>query len=459
MSRKAPELLAPAGSLAMLETAFAFGADAIYAGQPRYSLRVRNNAFGSLEVLQAGIERAHALGRKFFLVSNIFPHGNKVRHYINNMAPVIALGPDAMIMSDPGLIMLVRERWPEMEIHLSVQANTVNSAAVKFWNSVGVKRIILSRELSLDQVAEIRQDCPDSELEVFVHGALCIAYSGRCLLSGYFNHRDANQGSCTNACRWDYKTHTTQVDASGDVLTPAGAGGHACGSSSGQTLDKEARDSIAYLLEESKRPGEFMPIEEDEHGTYVMNSKDLRAIEHVQRLVEIGVDSLKIEGRTKSPYYVARTVQSYRQAIADAVAGRGLDPALLGQLEGLANRGYTSGFYQRHTPEAMQNYLQGYSESGRSQYVGDVVAFDAARGLAEVRVRNRFSVGDRLELIQPAGNEDYEITRMEGREGQPVTVAAGDGHTVWLPLPASAVGAFVARYLNLDAEAPQVAAV
>lgn len=457
MSRKAPELLAPAGSLAMLETAFAFGADAIYAGQPRYSLRVRNNAFGSLEVLQAGIERAHALGRKFFLVSNIFPHGNKVRHYINNMAPVIALGPDAMIMSDPGLIMLVRERWPEMEIHLSVQANTVNSAAVKFWNSVGVKRIILSRELSLDQVAEIRQDCPDSELEVFVHGALCIAYSGRCLLSGYFNHRDANQGSCTNACRWDYKTHTTQVDASGDVLTPAGAGGHACGSSSGQTLDKEARDSIAYLLEESKRPGEFMPIEEDEHGTYVMNSKDLRAIEHVQRLVEIGVDSLKIEGRTKSPYYVARTVQSYRQAIADAVAGRGLDPALLGQLEGLANRGYTSGFYQRHTPEAMQNYLQGYSESGRSQYVGDVVAFDAARGLAEVRVRNRFSVGDRLELIQPAGNEDYEITRMEGREGQPVTVAAGDGHTVWLPLPETAVGAFAARYLNHSPQALAVA--
>ncbi|MCZ8254038.1 MAG: tRNA 5-hydroxyuridine modification protein YegQ [Hylemonella sp.] len=453
MSRKVPELLAPAGSLAMLETAFAFGADAIYAGQPRYSLRVRNNAFGSLEVLQAGIERAHALGRKFFLVSNIFPHGNKVRHYVNNMAPVIALGPDAMIMSDPGLIMLVRERWPEMEIHLSVQANTVNSAAVKFWNSVGVKRIILSRELSLDQVAEIRQDCPDSELEVFVHGALCIAYSGRCLLSGYFNHRDANQGSCTNACRWDYKTHTAQVDASGDVLAPPGASSHACGSG-GQTLDKEARDSIAYLLEESKRPGEFMPIEEDEHGTYVMNSKDLRAIEHVQRLVEIGVDSLKIEGRTKSPYYVARTVQSYRQAIDDAVAGRGLDPALLGQLEGLANRGYTSGFYQRHTPQETQNYLQGYSESGRSQYVGDVVAFDASRGLAEVRVKNKFSVGDRLELIQPTGNVDHEVTRMENTKGQPVSIAAGDGHTVWLPLPASTVGAFAARYLGSTAISP-----
>jgi putative protease len=448
--RKAPELLAPAGSLAMLETAFAFGADAIYAGQPRYSLRVRNNEFGNLDVLQRGIDRAHELGRKFFLVSNIFPHGNKVRHYVANMAPAIALGPDAMIMSDPGLIMLVREHWPAMEIHLSVQANTVNSASVKFWNQVGVKRIILSRELSLDQVAEIRQDCPDAELEVFVHGALCIAYSGRCLLSGYFNHRDANQGTCTNACRWDYKTHTAQVDASGDVLSPVRQA-EGCCNSEGQTLPAQARDSIAYLLEESNRPGQFMPIEEDEHGTYVMNSRDLRAIEHIQRLVEIGVDSLKIEGRTKSPYYVARTVQSYRQAIADAVAGRALDPTLLGQLEGLANRGYTSGFYQRHQPQETQNYLRGYSESGRSQYVGDVVAFDAARGLAQVNVRNKFAVGDRIELIQPGGNTDHDVTRMENADGQPVAVAPGSGHTVWLPLPESSVGAFVARYLNVHA--------
>ena len=458
MSLRAPELLAPAGSLTMLETAFAFGADAIYAGQPRYSLRVRNNDFGDLEVLEKGINRAHELGRKFFLVSNIFPHGNKIKHYVQNMAPVIALKPDAMIMSDPGLIMMVRETWPEMEIHLSVQANTVNAAAVRFWNQAGVRRVILSRELSLDQVEQIRQDCPDSEIEVFVHGALCIAYSGRCLLSGYFNHRDANQGSCTNACRWDYKTHAAQVDASGDVLSPAPAAGPGC-AKEGDTLPQEARDSISYLLEESKRPGEFMPIEEDEHGTYVMNSKDLRAIEHIQRLVAIGVDSLKIEGRTKSPYYVARTVQSYRQAIDDAVAGRGLDPALIGQLEGLANRGYTSGFYQRHTPQETQNYLRGYSESGRSQYVGDVVAFDAVRGLAQVRVRNKFSVGDTLELIHPAGNRDVLLDRMENAEGQPLRVAPGDGHMVWLPLPASAVGAFVARYVNLNAGVPETAVV
>jgi putative protease len=445
MTLKTPELLAPAGSLTMLETAMAFGATAVYAGQPRYSLRVRNNDFGNIEVLKQGVDRAHELGNKFYLVSNIFPHDNKIKSYVQNMAPVIALKPDAMIMSDPGLIMMVRETWPEMEIHLSVQANTVNSAAVKFWKSVGVARVILSRELSLDQVAQIRQECPDTELEVFVHGALCIAYSGRCLLSGYFNHRDANQGSCTNSCRWDYKTQPGVVDASGDILAPQAAAererGDAC------ARESDVPRSEVYVMEESQRPGSYMPVEEDEHGTYVMNSKDLRAIEHVKRLVEIGVDSLKIEGRTKSPYYVARTVQSYRQAIDDAVAGRELDPALLGQLDGLANRGYTSGFFQRHTPESTQNYLRGYSESGRSLYVGDVVAFDAARGLAKVNVRNRFSVGDLLEVIHPSGNHDVQLTRMESADAQAMTVAPGSGHTVWLPLPEAAVGAFVARYV------------
>ncbi|MFZ4625862.1 MAG: tRNA 5-hydroxyuridine modification protein YegQ [Rhodoferax sp.] len=452
---KIPELLAPAGSLAMLETALAFGANAIYAGQPRYSLRVRNNDFGDIAVLKQGIDTVRAAGARFFLVSNIFPHGNKIKSYLSNMAPVVALKPDAMIMSDPGLIMMVRETWPEMEIHLSVQANTVNAAAVRFWKTVGISRVILSRELSLDQVEQIRQDCPDTELEVFVHGALCIAYSGRCLLSGYFNHRDANQGSCTNSCRWDYKTQQGVVDASGDILAPQAALAREQGELQGLSGSGDpdgsrpvsAADQV-YLIEEGQRPGSFMPIEEDEHGTYVMNSKDLRAIEHVRRLVDIGVDSLKIEGRTKSPYYVARTVQSYRRAIDDAVAGRELDPALLGQLEGLSNRGYTSGFFQRHTPESTQNYLRGHSESGRSLYVGDVLSFDGARGLAQVRVKNRFAVGDWLELITPAGNTDVQLTRMENADGQAISVASGSGHTVWLPLPERVVGALVARYLN-----------
>ena len=414
----APELLAPVGSMEMLETAFAFGADAIYAGQPRYSLRVRNNEFGKLESLAEGINRAHELGKKFFLVSNVLPHNAKVKTYLEDITPVIALKPDALIMADPGLIMMVREHWPDMPIHLSVQANTVNYAAIKFWKQFGIERVILSRELSLDEVAEIRKESPDMELEVFIHVALCIAYSGRCLLSGYFNHRDPNQGSCTNSCRWDYKIKAGFEDASGDV----------------------------HLLEESMRPGQYMPIEEDEHGTYILNSKDLRAIEHVQRLVDIGVNSLKIEGRTKSAYYVARTCQSYRQGIDDAVAGRPLDPALLSNLEGLANRGYTGGFYDRHPDQDYQNYLKGHSESSRSQYVGNVLGYDAD-GMARVEVKNKFSVGDRLEIIHPSGNQELVLNSLVGRDGAPATVAPGSGHEVRIPLPTGLERAFLARYV------------
>jgi putative protease len=306
---------------------------------------------------------------------------------------------------------------------------------VRFWQKLGVSRIILSRELSLDEVAEIRQECPDIELEVFVHGALCIAYSGRCLLSGYFNHRDPNQGSCTNSCRWDYKMKAGEEDAGGDV--------HACGSAA----PAPSPETKVWLLEEKERPGELMPIEEDEHGTYIMNSKDLRAIEHVQRLTEIGIDSLKIEGRTKSPYYVARTAQVYRRAIADAVAGRPFDPTLLGELEGLANRGYTDGFYQRHHEHEMQNYLRGHSESGRSLYVGDVIGWDATRGLAEVEVKNRFSVGDRIEVIHPSGNFEVALARMENADGVAINVAPGNGHRVWIPLAAELQGAMLARFV------------
>lgn len=189
---RAPELLLPAGTLDKMRAAYAYGADAVYAGQPRYSLRARNNEF-KLEELRTGIEEAHALGKKLFVASNLMPHNAKVKTYMTDMQPVIEMRPDALIMADPGLIAMVRERWPEVQIHLSVQANTVNYAAVKFWKSLGLTRVILSRELSLDEIEEIRQQCPDMELEVFVHGALCIAYSGRCLLSGYFNHRDANR--------------------------------------------------------------------------------------------------------------------------------------------------------------------------------------------------------------------------------------------------------------------------
>ena len=449
---RSPELLLPAGSLAKMDAAFDYGADAVYAGQPRYSLRARNNSFSTLAVLEAGIAGAHARGKKFFVASNIFAHNAKLKTYLRDMAPVIAMRPDALIMADPGLIMLVREQWPDMPIHLSVQANAVNWADVKFWQGVGLKRVILSRELSLDEIEEIRQRCPDMELEVFVHGALCIAYSGRCLLSGYFNHRDANQGTCTNACRWDYKVHAAHEEPCGDLAAAPVTEMHFAGGAVEQAersfsalgaLPRHRMANRPYLFEEAERPGEMMPVLEDEHGTYVMNSKDLRAVEHVERLVKIGVDSLKIEGRTKSLYYAARTAQVYRRAIDDAVARKPFDIALLGQLQGLANRGYTDGFYQRHHTHSHQNYMSGASQQGRSQYVGDVLG--VIDGWAEVEVKNRFAVGDRLEVIHPGGNDIVTIDIMRTQAGESIPVAPGSGHFVRIKLAPKYDKALLAR--------------
>ena len=408
---QSPELLAPAGTLRNMRYAFAYGADAVYAGLPRYSLRVRNNDFREAN-LQVGIQEAHALGRQFFITCNLMPHGAKLKTFIADLEPVVAMGPDALIMADPGLIMLVRERWPELTLHLSVQANTVNAAAVKFWQGVGIKRVILSRELSLDEVEEIRQQCPDMELEVFVHGALCIAYSGRCMLSGYFNHRDANQGACTNSCRWEYKV--TDSDT-------------------GQKRNPKADQPL--FLEERERPGEMMPIEEDEHGTYIMNSKDLRAVEHVERLVKIGVDSLKIEGRTKSHYYAARTTQVYRRAIDDAVAQRSFQVGLMAELENLANRGYTDGFYERHESEQLQNYRQNSSESDRQIFVGEVLGEPGSDGLTGIEVKNKFAVGDRLELLTSSGNHTFTLEAMLDKHGKPLQEALGSGYQVRIALP------------------------
>ncbi|BDA61647.1 tRNA 5-hydroxyuridine modification protein YegQ [Shewanella xiamenensis] len=427
-----PELLSPAGTLKNMRYAFAYGADAVYAGQPRYSLRVRNNDF-KMENLATGIEEAHALGKKLYVVSNIAPHNAKLKTYIKDMEPVVAMKPDALIMSDPGLIMMVREAFPEQVVHLSVQANAINWASVKFWQTQGIKRVILSRELSLDEIEEIRQRCPDIELEVFVHGALCMAYSGRCLLSGYINKRDPNQGTCTNACRWKYDVHEAQQTDSGDIIalspqanavqieTPTlGAG--------------PATDQI-FLLQEANRPGEYMPAFEDEHGTYIMNSKDLRAIQHVERLAKMGIDSLKIEGRTKSFYYVARTAQLYRQAIDDAASGKSFDRSLMNQLEGLAHRGYTEGFLRRHVHDEYQNYDYGYSVSDTQQFVGELTGKRNLAGLAEIEVKNKFSVGDSVELMTPQGNISLTIEQLENRKAEAVEAGLGSGHTVYLPVP------------------------
>ena len=446
---KPVELLSPAGTIKNMRYAFAFGADAVYAGQPRYSLRVRNNDFLA-DNLAKGIDEAHRQGKKFFLATNVIPHNAKVKTFMADIAPIIAMKPDALIMADPGLIMMTREAWPDMPVHLSVQANTVNYATVKFWQSIGIKRVILSRELSLDEIEEIRQKCPDIELEVFVHGALCIAYSGRCLLSGYFNHRDPNQGTCTNSCRWKYDTVPAHENAEGDlvpdaeVLSISDISTAGCGGAERHPLADQL-----YFLEEEGRKGELLPIMEDENGTYIMNSKDLRAIEHVQRLVAIGINSLKIEGRTKSHYYVARTAQTYRMAIDDALAGRAFKPELIGVLENLANRGYTDGFYQRHHTHEQQNYITGYSKSHQQQFCGEIRSYDSATGLATIDVKNKFTVGDKLELILPEGNQDIIVKRMEDMHSHSMQEAPGGGYEVKIPLPEiHSVNGLLARYTS-----------
>ncbi|MEX9605145.1 prephenate-dependent tRNA uridine(34) hydroxylase TrhP [Providencia huaxiensis] len=425
-----PELLSPAGSLKNMRYAFAYGADAVYAGQPRYSLRVRNNEFNH-ENLAKGIQEAHELGKKFYVVVNIAPHNAKLKTFIRDLTPVIEMGPDALIMSDPGLIMMVREAFPEMDIHLSVQANAVNWASVKFWKQMDLTRVILSRELSLEEIAEIRQQVPEIELEVFVHGALCMAYSGRCLLSGYINKRDPNQGTCTNACRWEYNVQEGKEDDVGNIVhvhEPIPVQNVAPTLGAGAPTDK------VFMIEEAKRPGEYMTAFEDEHGTYIMNSKDLRAIEHVENLTKMGVHSLKIEGRTKSFYYCARTAQVYRRAIDDAVAGKPFDPTLLSTLEGLAHRGYTEGFLRRHTHDAYQTYEYGYSVSETQQFVGEFTG-KRVNGMAEVDVKNKFSVGDSLEMMTPAGNIVFTLDALTNRKGEAIDVAPGNGYVVYLPIP------------------------
>jgi len=426
-----PELLSPAGSLKNMRYAFAYGADAVYAGQPRYSLRVRNNEF-DIDNLAIGIKEAHDLGKKFYVVSNIAPHNSKLKTYIRDLGPVVELSPDALIMSDPGLIMLVREAFPQLPIHLSVQANAVNWATVKFWSQQGVERVILSRELSVDEIREIRQAVPGMELEVFVHGALCMAYSGRCLLSGYMNKRDPNQGTCTNACRWKYDVHEAKEDDTGDIV--ASEPQIVEPTQIAPTLGEGATTDSLYLLQEPGRPGEYMPAYEDEHGTYIMNSKDLRAVEMVEPLTQMGVHSLKIEGRTKSFYYCARTAQVYRKAIDDAAAGKPFDPALMGTLEHLAHRGYTEGFLRRHSHDKYQNYDYGHSVSTSQQFVGEITGRNAI-GWAEVEVKNKFLVGDSLELMTPNGNITFTLEQMVNRKGESVDIAPGSRHIMYIPVP------------------------
>ena len=444
---RTPELLCPAGTFKNMQYAFAYGADAVYAGQARYSLRVRNNDFDE-DNLRRGIEYAHSLGKKFYVVVNIQAHNAKLKTFIEDIRPIIEMKPDALIMSDAGMIMMVRENFPEMEIHLSVQANAVNWATVKFWKQMGVSRVIVSRELSLKEIKQIIDEVPGMEIEVFVHGALCMAYSGRCLLSGYINKRDANQGTCTNACRWSYNTYKAEENVTGDIVpvqnevqqfNPANTDSKQIETFNlngdvvmGDDYVQAPSDEVV-LLEEQNRPGELMAMYEDEHGTYIMNSKDLRAVELVPELTAMGVHSLKIEGRTKSHYYVARTAQVYRQAIDDAVAGKPFDESLIGALDGLANRGYTEGFLRRHVHSDYQNYEYGASKTDQQQFVAEVT--DITDDRLTLEIKNKLEVGDTIEVMTPKGNLTYTLDQMWDKKGNPIEAALGSGWTAQIINP------------------------
>lgn len=407
----APELLVPAGDPEKLCYALDFGADAVYMGLPAFSMRSRVNEFDEKSFLE-GVKLIREAGKKFYITVNIFPRNNKIEPFKKHLKYLRdKVKPDALIFADPGILELVKEVYPEAVLHLSVQANALNYKAVEFWQKQGVRRVILPRELMLSEIVEIHKKVPDMELETFVHGAICVAYSGRCLLSAYMTGRDANQGICAQSCRWKYKVH----------------GGS------------------EFFLEEEKRPGEYMPIEEDQHGTYIMNSRDNCQIEYLRELVDAGICSFKVEGRNKTEYYLATVTRAYRKAIDDMMAGRKFDAELLDELGKVSNRGYIPGFLKGFPGNDNVKFEANSSDSAY-KFLG-IVREVSSRGevdLYRVEVRNRFEVGDEVEVIMPwiGGRSDrvgekkafVKVKEILNLQGKSVLVAHGGDKDVYVRL-------------------------
>jgi putative protease len=408
-----PELLAPAGDLMKLKYAFAYGADAVYAGVPRFSLRVKENNFDR-ETIQNAVEISHQLNKKIYLTLNIYPHNRKIEQFKETLLWMESLKPDAIIISDPGIILMSQKYCPSIPLHLSTQANTVNWMSAKFWHQQGLKRIILSRELSINEISEIRQRVPEIELETFVHGAICVSYSGRCLLSNYFTHRDSNQGTCTNSCRWDYKIYSE-----GDFSTNEPYRG----------IDGN------YFLEEKERPGQLLPIDEDENGTYIMNSRDLCAIRILDRLRDAGIDSFKIEGRNKSVYYVTVITRAYRQAMDDLKDAKPFDNKLEMEMFTVANRGYITGFLEKNPHHLGENFRFSHSANQTHQFSAVVRQMDRKKGIALISVRNRISLGDQVEAIFPSGSVSFVINEIFTVDGKSVQDAHGGGDDIFINVP------------------------
>ncbi|WMI82292.1 peptidase U32 family protein [Anaerotignum sp. MB30-C6] len=386
LKQNKPELLAPAGDLEKLKIAVLYGADAVYIGGEAYGLRAKAKNF-DLNTMAEGIKFAHDHGAKVYITANILAHNADFEGMAEYFKAVEKIGADALIISDLGVFSVAREAVPNMEIHVSTQANNTNYMSAKMWYQLGAKRVVTARELSFEEVKQIRENIPeDMDIEAFVHGAMCISYSGRCLLSNYLSGRDANKGACSHPCRWKY-----------------------------------------HLVEET-RPGEYMPIEENERGTYIYNSKDLCMIEHIPDIIESGIMSLKIEGRMKTPFYVGTVVKAYRQAIDDYLA----DPALyqeklpyyMAEVSKASHRDYTDGFYYQK-PDGNQQIYNSNTYIRGFDFIGVVQEdSDPETGIAVVEQRNKFSVGDEIEVM-PAKGDAFTMTvrNIWNEEGNPVNSA------------------------------------
>ena len=379
--RKKPELLAPAGTMEKLQMALAYGADAAYLGGAQFGLRAFGGNFTNEEIRSA-VNLAHGVGKKIYVTVNVFPHNEDLVSLPDYLRFLADVEVDAVLVADLGVFMLAREVAPQLPVHISTQANNVNWRTVRAWQELGAERVVLARELSREEIREIRRHT-DVEMELFVHGAMCISYSGRCLLSSYFTGRDANRGGCAQSCRWKYA-----------------------------------------LVEES-RPGECYPIEEDARGTYIMNSKDLCLLPYLDEVVDSGIDSLKIEGRMKSVHYVASVVKAYRMALDACLTGTSykVREEWLTELEKVSHRSYTTGFFFGKTTEADQIYGSSSYEQ-TSDFVGLVRAYDEKTKIAAVEQRNNMKLGQEIEIFQPVGAAfRQKLAEMWDTEGQEIAAA------------------------------------
>nr|WP_319948938.1 U32 family peptidase [uncultured Shimia sp.] len=397
MTQHRSELLMPAGNLRKLKMAILYGADAVYLGTPDMSLRTKSEF--SLDDVIEGVNFCHAHGRRAYLTLNLFSHNKDIPKLDEYIDTVRTVKPDGLIIADPGVFQYVRTRAPELPLHISTQANVASWLSVQFWEQQGAELVVMAREVSFPEMEEIREMCPDIKIEAFIHGAMCMTYSGRCLLSNFMAERGANQGNCANSCRWNYKFHLRLKDGTIQELN----------------IDEDNLDMFEFLLEEGVRPGEFLPIQEDERGSYILNSKDLCLMPKLDDYLRIGVDSLKVEGRGKSEYYAAVVARAYRMAIDDYYE----DPDnwdasnYMAELETVGNRGYTLAFHKGR----LTNLAHGYEQTqalAQWEYAGYVT--DVKDDAFYVEVKNKLEPGDVIEIVSPIARNtillrgyDYEV--------------------------------------------------